>query len=55
MPSQKHQVVDLLKAIESGAPRAIDVVRTDKYIQHNCGPLTASREIGLLAPMWPAP
>ncbi len=37
MPSQKQQVVDLLKAIETGAPEPVDVISTDKYIQHNLG------------------
>jgi predicted SnoaL-like aldol condensation-catalyzing enzyme len=37
MPSQKQQVVDLLKAIETGAPEPIDVIDADTYIQHNLG------------------
>jgi predicted SnoaL-like aldol condensation-catalyzing enzyme len=37
MPSQKQQVVDLLKAIETGAPEPVDVIDADNYIQHNLG------------------
>ena len=37
MSSQKQQVVDLLKAIETGAPEPVDVISTDNYIQHNLG------------------
>ena len=35
MSSQKQQVVDLLKAIGTGAPKPVEVINTDKYIQHN--------------------
>jgi predicted SnoaL-like aldol condensation-catalyzing enzyme len=37
MPSQKQQVVDLLNAIETGAPEPVDVIDADNYIQHNLG------------------
>jgi predicted SnoaL-like aldol condensation-catalyzing enzyme len=37
MSSQKQQVVDLLNAIGTGAPEPVDMIRTDKYIQHNLG------------------
>jgi predicted SnoaL-like aldol condensation-catalyzing enzyme len=37
MPSQKQQVVDLLKAIETGAPEPVDVIDAHNYIQHNLG------------------
>jgi predicted SnoaL-like aldol condensation-catalyzing enzyme len=35
MSSQKQQVVDLLKAIGTGAPEPVDVIDPDNYIQHN--------------------
>jgi predicted SnoaL-like aldol condensation-catalyzing enzyme len=37
MPSQKQQVVDLLKAIGTGAPEPVGVIDADNYIQHNLG------------------
>jgi len=36
-PSKKQQVVDLLKAIETGAPAPVAVINPKKYIQHNLG------------------
>lgn len=35
MSSRKQQVVELLKAIETGAHEPVEVINTDKYIQHN--------------------
>jgi len=37
MTLQKQQVVDLLKAIETGAAAPVSVINPDKYIQHNLG------------------
>lgn len=37
MTTQKRQVVDLLKAIETGAGEPVAVINPDKYIQHNLG------------------
>lgn len=34
---QKQQVVDLLKAIETGAAEPVSVINADRYIQHNLG------------------
>jgi predicted SnoaL-like aldol condensation-catalyzing enzyme len=35
--TQKQQVVDLLKSIETGAPGPVAVINPQKYIQHNLG------------------
>lgn len=35
MSTRKEQVVDLLKAIETGASAPVAVISPDKYIQHN--------------------
>jgi predicted SnoaL-like aldol condensation-catalyzing enzyme len=35
MSTRKQQVVDLLKAIETGASAPVAVINPDKYIQHN--------------------
>ena len=37
MTTQKQQVVDLLKAIETGAVEPVAVIDPDQYIQHNLG------------------
>lgn len=37
MSSQKQEVVDLLKSIETGAPEPIASINPEKYIQHNLG------------------
>lgn len=37
MHAQKQQVIDLLKAIETGASEPIAVIDPGKYIQHNLG------------------
>ncbi|QPC91717.1 nuclear transport factor 2 family protein [Mesorhizobium sp. INR15] len=37
MSIQKKQVVELLKAIETGAGEPVAVINPDKYIQHNLG------------------
>jgi predicted SnoaL-like aldol condensation-catalyzing enzyme len=37
MPSRKQQVVDLLKAIETGAAEPVAVIDPTAYIQHNLG------------------
>jgi predicted SnoaL-like aldol condensation-catalyzing enzyme len=37
MSTQKTQVVDLLKAIETGAAAPVAAINPDKYIQHNLG------------------
>jgi predicted SnoaL-like aldol condensation-catalyzing enzyme len=37
MTLHKQQVVDLLKAIETGAAAPVSVINPDKYIQHNLG------------------
>ncbi|WP_210252911.1 nuclear transport factor 2 family protein [Rhizobium sp. ICMP 5592] len=37
MTTQKKEVVDLLKAIETGAGEPVAVINPDKYIQHNLG------------------
>lgn len=37
MSGQEQQVVDLLKAIETGAAEPVAVVNPEKYIQHNLG------------------
>ncbi|MGV7216010.1 nuclear transport factor 2 family protein [Bradyrhizobium sp. UFLA05-112] len=37
MTSQKQQVTDLLKAIETRATEPVAVINPDKYIQHNLG------------------
>ncbi len=37
MSTQKQQVVDLLKSIETGAAAPVAVVNPDKYVQHNLG------------------
>ena len=37
LPSQKQQVVDLLKSIETGASEPVGYINPDKYIQHNLG------------------
>ena len=37
MTTQKHQVIDLLKAIETGAAGPDAVINPEKYIQHNLG------------------
>ena len=37
MSSQKQQIVDLLKAIGTGAPEPVEVIDADNYIQHNLG------------------
>lgn len=37
MSTRKQQVVDLLKAIETGASAPVDAINPDKYIQHNLG------------------
>ena len=37
MSTQKQQVVDLLKAIETGEPAPVAVINPTKYIQHNLG------------------
>src|SRR5215216_5038131 len=36
-PNRKQQVVDLLKAIETGAAEPVAVINPSKYIQHNLG------------------
>jgi predicted SnoaL-like aldol condensation-catalyzing enzyme len=36
-PNRKQQVVDLLKAIETGATEPVAVINPTKYIQHNLG------------------
>ncbi|OAP45792.1 nuclear transport factor 2 family protein [Sinorhizobium americanum] len=37
LTTQQEQVVDLLKAIETGAAKPVAVVNPDKYTQHNLG------------------
>lgn len=37
MTDQKQQVVDLLKAIETGAAESVAVINADNYTQHNLG------------------
>lgn len=44
-PSKKDQFRTLLKGIESGDPKAVEVVNEAKYIQHN--PLAKEGNIGL--------
>ena len=43
--SKKEQIYTLLKAIETGDPKAVTVVNENKYIQHN--PLTPTGNTGL--------
>ena len=42
---KKEQIVTLLKGIETGDPKAVEVVNEGKYIQHN--PLTREGNVGL--------
>jgi predicted SnoaL-like aldol condensation-catalyzing enzyme len=35
--TQERQVVDLLKAIETGAPQPVGVINPERYTQHNLG------------------
>ncbi|TDO98990.1 nuclear transport factor 2 family protein [Marinomonas balearica] len=44
---RKEQIVALLKGIETGDPKSVEVVNQDKYIQHN--PLTLEGGEGLAA------
>ncbi|HEX7829345.1 MAG TPA: nuclear transport factor 2 family protein, partial [Thermoanaerobaculia bacterium] len=37
MTNREQQVVDLLKAIETGATKPVAVINPNKYIQHNLG------------------
>ena len=37
MTTQEQQVVDLLKAIETGAAEPVGVINPDSYTQHNLG------------------
>jgi predicted SnoaL-like aldol condensation-catalyzing enzyme len=37
MTTRKTQVVDLLKAIETGAAKPVDVINPERYTQHNLG------------------
>ena len=37
MSTKKQQVVDLLKAIETGAAEPVAVINSNRYTQHNLG------------------
>nr|WP_278116149.1 nuclear transport factor 2 family protein [Mesorhizobium sp. WSM4875]WIE94657.1 nuclear transport factor 2 family protein [Mesorhizobium sp. WSM4875] len=48
MTPQEKQVVDLLKAIESGAAEPVGVINPEKYIQHNLGAADGLKGFGEL-------
>ncbi len=45
MKSRRELIVELLKGIETGDPKSVEVVSTEKYIQHN--PMTQNHSEGL--------
>lgn len=53
MTIQKQQVVDLLKAIETGADEPVAVINPDKYIQHNLGAADGLAGLGALLAQLP--
>lgn len=48
MTTQEKQVVDLLKAIETGAAEPVGVINPEKYIQHNLGAADGLKGLGEL-------
>jgi predicted SnoaL-like aldol condensation-catalyzing enzyme len=54
MSQRKQQVVDLLKAIETGAPEPIAVIDPDEYIQHNLAAEDGLAGFGKLLAQLPA-
>jgi predicted SnoaL-like aldol condensation-catalyzing enzyme len=53
MTTQKQQVVDLLKAIETGAAEPVAVINPDNYIQHNLGAADGLAGLGALLAQLP--
>ena len=53
MSNQKQQIVDLLKAIETGAGGPVSVINPDKYIQHNLGAADGLAGFGALMSQLP--
>jgi predicted SnoaL-like aldol condensation-catalyzing enzyme len=53
MTTQEKQVVDLLKAIETGAAEPISVINPEKYIQHNLGAADGLKGFGELLAVLP--
>lgn len=54
MTIQKKQVVDLLKAIETGAAEPVAVINPDQYTQHNLGAADGLAGFGALLAALPA-
>ncbi|MGZ9721982.1 nuclear transport factor 2 family protein [Rhizobium miluonense] len=48
MTTQEQQVVDLLKAIETGAAEPVAVINPEKYIQHNLSAADGLQGLGAL-------
>jgi predicted SnoaL-like aldol condensation-catalyzing enzyme len=54
MNNYKEQVVDLLKAIETGADEPVSVINPGKYVQHNLGVADGLAGFGALMSQLPA-
>lgn len=54
MTNQERQVVDLLKAIETGAAEPVAVINPDRYVQHNLGAADGLAGFGALLAALPA-
>ena len=53
MSNRKQQVVDLLKAIETGAAEPVAVINPNKYIQHNLAAADGLEGLGALLKQLP--
>lgn len=53
MTTQERQVLDLLKAIETGAAEPVGVINPEKYIQHNLGAADGLKGFGELLAVLP--